>query len=222
MSNVLKNPNYLESYNLYFQYTITGYSKVLEPNVPTYDESIKTLEGLLKKYHPKAFNIRFDPILLSTTGEVNPTPNKPGLARLNMFERLCSDLKTIGMDKCKITTSYVTLYPIVKERLRKCGVDFIDIDEKIQIEFMKRMVDISTKYGHDIYACANDKFVNAGINVKKSACIDGDILGALYGPCTKANDAGQRGECSCVKSRDIGFYDVCKHACKYCYNSKSS
>jgi len=32
-ANVLKDPKYLSLYNLYFQFTITGYSKFLEPNV---------------------------------------------------------------------------------------------------------------------------------------------------------------------------------------------
>ena len=32
-ANVLKNPGHLSLYNLYFQFTITGYSKFLEPNV---------------------------------------------------------------------------------------------------------------------------------------------------------------------------------------------
>ena len=93
--NVLKNPKYLNDYNLFFQYTITHYNKNFEPYVPNYEDTLKTLDGLMKKYRPEQFNIRFDPIIISTMGEVNPTPHKPGLARLQAFEQLCKDLRII-------------------------------------------------------------------------------------------------------------------------------
>ena len=217
--NLIDNEQYLQNYNLYFQYTITGYSKLLEPNVPEYRESIKILEKLLLKYKPEQFNIRFDPILLSTKGEETPTFEKPGLARLNMFNNLCNDLKTLGMENCRLTTSYISIYGDTYKRLSQKEIDFIDLNEKQQIEFMKRMVDIADKYDRDIYTCANDKFVKAGLErVKKGHCIDGDILENLFGKCTKAKDTSQREECGCIKSRDIGSYEQpCKYNCAYCY-----
>jgi len=215
--NVLKNPGLLNDYNLYFQYTITGYSKRLEPHVPDYEESIRTLEALLKTYRPEQFNIRFDPILLSVEGEVNPTPQKPGLARLNMFERLCSDLQDLGMQNCRVTTSYVSIYGKTEENLRNAGINYIPLTEDIQIKFMEKMSKIAQKYNRDIYICANDKFLKSGItNIKKAHCIDGELLDELFGKCTKAKDAGQRLECGCSKSKDIGAYMTCKHGCHYC------
>lgn len=216
-SNVAKNPMYLENYNLYFQYTITGYNKKVEPLVPTYEQSIKILESLRNKYNPKAFNIRFDPILISNDAEVYPFENNPKQARLNAFERLCKDLKSLNMDDCRITTSYLSIYGNTLQKLRNGGINIENLSEKDQIEFMKEMVLIATAYGFDIYTCANDKFINNGVNVKKGHCIDGDILTELYGKCTKANDSSQRDECGCVKSKDIGGYFPCKHGCKYCY-----
>lgn len=218
--NVLKDPKLLKDYNLYFQYTITGYSRVLEPNVPPYEKSIEILKGLLDKgYKPEQFNIRFDPILLSTKGEVKPNYEKPGLARLEMFERLCSDLKSLGMDNCRLTTSYISMYGHTEKNLNKAGIDYISLSEDAQIKFMKKMSEIAQKYNRDIYTCANDRFVKAGIpNIKKGHCIDGDVLEGLFGKCTKSKDPAQRAECGCIKSRDIGQYtQPCKHACRYCY-----
>lgn len=228
--NVLDNPGYLNNYNLYFQYTITGYSKLLEPNVPTYEESLKTLEGLLKTYNPKQFNIRFDPIIISLKGEINPTPEDPMKARLDMFERLCKDLNSLGMNECHVTTSLLSLYKDTLSNLESNGIDFIKRDNlelRKQKELAKRMNEIALKYNRNIYTCADSNLLeiaetNGLTQFKKGHCVDGDILQELFPEkFTKAKDPSQRLECGCVKSRDIGGYFPCKHNCAYCYANPS-
>lgn len=217
-SNVVNDPGYLNDYNLYFQYTITNYSKFLEPNVPDYNDSLRTLEKMLKRYSPEQINVRFDPIIISRKGEKEIT-KKPGTARLNAFDRLCSDLHKLGMDKCRLTTSYISMYGHVAERLKLSGLDMVELNEELKISFMKRMVEIASTYNRDIYTCANPLF--EGIEgVKKGHCIDGDLLTNLFNEkCIKKKDSSQRENCGCSKSIDIGTYGVgsCKHGCKYCY-----
>ena len=220
--NVLKRPELLNDYNLYFQYTITHYNRLLEPNVPTYEEALRTLEGLLKHYRPEQFNIRFDPIIISTKGECFPTPEKPGLARLKAFETLCRDLKSLGMDDCRLTTSYLSLYGKVKERLAQSDLDLIHLNETQQRLFMERMIDVASRFDRDIYTCANPIFEGLE-GVKKGQCIDGELLNQLFpGSCTKAKDSGQRKACGCARSRDIGGYLPCQHNCLYCYANNSN
>jgi hypothetical protein len=220
--NVLEHPMHLENYNLYFQYTINGYSRALEPNVPEYGETMNVLCGLLKKYRPGQFNIRFDPIILSTKGENNPTPEFPEQARLAVFKKLCGDLRILGINR--VTTSYLALYGHVKSSLDKCGVDIVHYNEEEQLAFFGQMVEIADKYGISVYSCACPVLEQVE-GMKKGRCIDGELLEQLFGGrVKKGKDTGQRPACGCSPSRDIGIYASgpggmkCLHGCKYCYS----
>ncbi len=221
--NVLLNPGLLDRYNLYFQYTVNNYSKFLEPNVPAYRETLKTLEGLLKKYSPEQFNIRFDPIIISAKGEISPTPGTPEKARLAAFERLCCDLKLLGMESCRVTTSYLAMYGHVKNKIGKSGLDIIHLEADRQILFFTEMAGIAGKHGISLYSCASPILEGVkGIN--KGHCIDGELLEKLFeGKVKKTKDSGQRKACGGTYSRDIGIYSKsaggmkCRHGCKYCY-----
>ncbi len=221
--NVLRNPMNLNEYNLYFQYTINNYSKFLEPNVPSYKETLNTLDGLLEKYTPEQFNIRFDPVIISTKGEIIPTSDMPEKARLNAFEQLCMDLKGLGMENCRVTTSYLSMYGHVKNKIGKCGLDIIHFDEDKQVSFFTQIVEIAQKYDISIYSCASPILEKVkGIN--RGHCIDGELLEKLFGgKVKKSKDSGQREACGCTCSREIGIYSrningmKCLHGCKYCY-----
>jgi hypothetical protein len=216
--NVLKDPMHLENYNLYFQYTINNYTKILEPYAPTYQETITILEGLLYKYRPEQFNIRFDPIIISVAGEPAPTPEKPGLARLRAFEMLCKDLLSLGMRNCRVTTSYICLYGHVKQRLAELGVKLVHLDDTLQVKFATKMAEIASKYGIVLYSCASPVFEQVP-EFQKGSCIDGKLLESVFGgKVSQAHDAGQRRACNCSKSSDIGRYDqFCGFSCAYCY-----
>lgn len=218
--HVLKKPGYLENYNIYFQYTINNYSKLFEPNVPAYRETLATLDGLQKRYRPEQFTIRFDPVILSVGGEVAPTPNKIGQARLIVFENLCKDLRTLGFSGCRVTTSYITLYDHVKKRLAAAG-GMLELNEEVQALLFSRMVEIASKYNLKLFSCASPLLERVkGIN--KGSCIDGQLLEELFGGrVSRAKDTGQRQSCGCSKSRDIGSYNqCCAFCCTYCYSNK--
>jgi hypothetical protein len=220
---VMNAPRHLENYNLYFQYTINHYSRKLEPKVPEYRDTIHVLEGLLKRYKPQQFNIRFDPVIVSLQGEISSTPDCPEDARLNAFEQLCSDIKTLGMEECRVTTSYLSIYGHVRKAMEACNVDLVHLNEERQILFFTRMTEIAEKYGISIYSCASPVLEQVkGIN--RGHCIDGELLEQLFGGrVTKSKDKGQRLSCGCSGSRDIGNYARgtdgmrCQHNCKYCY-----
>ncbi len=221
--NVLSNPMHLENYNLYFQYTINNYSKLLEPNVPEYKEALSILEGLLKKYKPEQFNIRFDPVIISVKGEVNPTPDMPAKARIMVFEQLCKDLRHLGMEKCRVTTSYLAMYGHVKSQIEKSGLNLVHLDTDKQISLFEQISEVAYKYHISLFSCASPILEQVpGIN--KGHCIDGELLEKLFGgKVKKTKDNGQRKACGCSYSKEIGIYSKsnngmkCLHGCKYCY-----
>nr|WP_207725162.1 DUF1848 family protein [Anaerocolumna cellulosilytica] len=221
--NLQKEPGYLKNYNLYFQYTINQYSNVLEPYVPDYGETLQILDELLKCYKPEQFTIRFDPVIISLHGEKNPTLHRPEQARLLAFERLCRDLKTLGMEKCRVTTSYLDLYGHMKHIINDEAYGIISLTEERQVEFFKEMASISYKYGFSLYSCAS-LLLERVEGIKQGHCIDGEQLMQFFGGrVKKSKDNGQRKDCGCTHSRDIGIYAKgqggmkCYHGCKYCY-----
>ncbi|WP_127837109.1 DUF1848 domain-containing protein [Clostridium prolinivorans] len=216
-ANVLKNPGYLSLYNLYFQFTITGYSKFLEPNVIDTNEAVRQMEQLALKYSPNQINWRFDPIILSIRGENEPTPDNFARARLKVFEALCRNISSFGVNRC--TISFLCLYKKVEQRMKASKFICSIPSQQQQIELVSELVEIADKYGVTIYTCTSP-IIERVPGVKKGHCIDGAYLEALFGKrASHAKDAGQRKECGCTRSRDIGAYSgqSCGHGCLYCY-----
>lgn len=216
--NVLARPGYLANYNLYFQYTVNNYSRVLEPGAPPYEQSLQTLAGLLGRYRPEQFNIRFDPVIISVNGETAPTPDNPDQARLAAFERLCRDLAALGMQGCRLTTSYIAVYRRVARKLAAAGVDMRAPDPAGQTLLAGKLAEIAASHGFDLYSCACAAFA-AAPSIRPGRCIDGALLQQLFGgKVSLAADSGQRQHCACTRSRDIGSYGQrCGFGCTYCY-----
>lgn len=218
-TNVLRDPGLLADYNLYFHYTVNNYSPLLEPGVPPYREALGTLAGLLERYRPEQFTIRFDPVVVSRGGEPEPTPDKPGRARLAAFERLCRDLSALGLGGGRLATSYIALYPHVKKRLTACpNLGLVTLAGDTLRLFFQRLAEIAAAHGLTLYACASP-LLDGVPGLASGRCIDGALLEELFGGrVSKARDSGQRQACGCTRAVDIGGYDrQCGFGCVYCY-----
>jgi hypothetical protein len=92
--------------------------------------------------------------------------------------------------------------------------------EKAEDEYKKVFGNIAgaaLSEGLEIVSCA-EKVDLSQFGVVKGACIDPGLIKRLWGnELSGKKDRGQRKECLCAASKDIGAYDTCPANCIYCY-----
>ena len=90
------------------------------------------------------------------------------------------------------------------------------IQEEIE-ELAEGLGKIAGKYQLPLYSCA-EKLDLKRFGIRHGACIDGEKIREIAGYKLDARkDPGQRKECRCIESIDIGSYDTCINGCAYCY-----
>ncbi|SIO40994.1 DUF1848 domain-containing protein [Halodesulfovibrio marinisediminis] len=236
---MLKYLDELDSRNLayYFQYTLNDYdAEKLEPNVPNLERRLATFKELSTRIGADRIVWRFDPIILGNGLTVSLI--------IKRFEKLAKQLQ--GHTK-KVVISFVDIadYRKVQNTLKCSELSDLrapSIDE--EVTFAIELSKIAKKYGLAIATCCEKRDLTK-YGVSKNKCIDDELLFKL---CTPKNekltdflrqyqtqhsllpmpnlkmvpkDKGQREECGCVISKDIGMYDTCGHLCVYCYANTS-
>lgn len=195
-----------DKFNTYFHYTITAYGKDIEPNVPTIDESIKTLIKLSKIVGKQKIAWRYDPILLTEKYTKN--------IHYETFEYMAKRLSP-HIDRCIF--SFVEMYKKLKHNMP----EIILLTEEDKNEISKNIGEIAHKYNMTIQTCATiENYQQYGI--LQSGCITADILGNANNVMfKKVRHSGNRHGCNCVENRNIGDYDTCPNDCKYCYANQN-
>ena len=76
---------------------------------------------------------------------------------------------------------------------------------------------IARRYKIEVQSCS--EIIDLDSNgVSHGCCIDKNIIEQIVGyRIDIKKDQNQRKECGCVQSIDIGAYNTCRHACRYCY-----
>lgn len=188
-------------YPYYFEMTITDYGKDLEPNLPSTEDMMATFMLLSERIGKKRLDWRFDPIILND--------NYPLEYHLEKFEMMCEWLHRYT-DRCII--SFVDYYR---------GSPFVEAEEEDMKAAAKGLAKIAGRYGLPLYTCA-EKVNLQEYGIHPGSCIDRKKVEDIVGyRLDVKKDRGQRKECGCVESVDIGMYDTCIHGCGYCYATGS-
>jgi hypothetical protein len=198
-------------HRFYFQYTVTGYPRLLEPHTPSLADAVQTLRLLSDLVGPRRVVWRYDPILFSD--------NINEAYHLKRFDEICSKLTGYSI-RCVI--SFLDFYRKARTNLARLEERVYDLPQNTDLlVFTKKMAEIGNAYGFQLATCA-ELLALEDARVWPGRCVDGDLIRELFGiRVDTAKDAGQRDACGCIRSRDIGMYDSCLHGCAYCYANVS-
>lgn len=199
----------LTSYAYYFQFTLTGYGKDIECNVPHKREKmIPIFQELSKKIGMKRVIWRYDPFIF--TKKYTPEYH------LKAYEQIATALKGYT-GKCVI--SFVDLYAKNKKNMEL--LDPYGIDQNELSAFAKKIADIAKNNGMTVGSCAESIDLHE-CGIEHNCCIDKSLIEDLIGCRLKVEkDKNQRQKCGCMESVEIGTYNTRGNGCKYCYANDS-
>lgn len=199
----------LSAYHYYFQFTLTGYGRDVETNVPHKKEiMIPAFQKLSDQIGSEKVIWRYDPILFTKvyTPEYHLRAFTQIAEALNGYTRRC-------------VISFVDTYAKIKKSMEKLGV--YDLDKKELIFFAKELAQIAKNNGMTIASCA-EVIDLAECGIEHNSCIDKELIEEIIGAKIKIDkDKNQRKECGCVESVEVGNYNTCRNGCKYCYANHS-
>ena len=198
-----------------FQFTINSPSE-LEKNIKiSLDERFEQLEWLIKQFGLTADNYRYDPIIFYKVNGSNQIKNN-----LDKFKSIIETIATKGIKE--IIFSFATIYSKVNSRMNARG--YIPINPTVQKkkEVLERLMIVCLDFDIKMKACCQPDLLEIE-GIEQAHCIDAYKIEKLINEkIPKRKDTGQRKDCGCFKSKDIGGYSGifrCKNNCDYCYAS---
>lgn len=201
-------------YPFLVQYTITGYPRELELRVPDAAQAIASLRTVAETYGPEVPIWRYDPVLL--TSLTSPDWHRHNFARLACSLQGATD---------EVVVSFAQLYKKTRHNLDRAAraSDFVWYEhEEAQIEIVRALIadlaGIASAYGMRLTLCSQKALHTPGVT-QEARCVDAARLERISGKSLRPRIKlqGNREECGCYASRDIGEYDTCPHGCVYCY-----
>ena len=204
-ANMIEKLEDLQKYMYYFQFTLTGYGKDVEPNLPNKrKEVIPTFKRLSEKIGKERVILRYDPILINKRYTMD--------YHRKAFEEIASNLED---DTEKVVISFVDFYSKTQRNTR--GLDIRQITNEERVELAGEMARIASKYHLIIETCAEQINLNE-VGILHGSCIDKKRIERLLGcKLIVEKDKNQRGACGCFESVEVGAYNTCLNGCKYCY-----
>lgn len=194
----------LDSHSWYMQYTLNPYGNGIERRLPELAERVAAFWTLGEAFGPERVVWRYDPVFFSELHTVS--------WHVRWFSKLAEALA----GRCDtVSTSFMHMY--AKTRRNTASLALRSGDPHEQVELLGRWNEISAQNGMTLRLCATPELLEA-TGVLPATCMDAGRMSRISGvPLRSAKDPGQRPDCNCAPSVDIGAYDTCGHGCAYCY-----
>lgn len=192
-----------------FMFTITGYNKELEPFCPEPAAAISTIKQLSQKIGREKLIWRYDPIIISD--------HLTFKWHLENFSGLAAEISPY-VSGCII--SLLDYYRKTERNLKSLRHNFLREPELNRdfSGFLAHLRQIAQQHNLNLSCCCETDPAFAAAGIVNSGCINSAWLEKLTGhPFTAGKHKGQRKNCNCCYSKDIGTYNTCRHGCRYCY-----
>jgi hypothetical protein len=221
----------MKGINYYFQFTVNDYEREhLEPNVRPLAERVETFKALSEKVGKKRVIWRYDPLIFTDSLTIE--------ILLERIARVAGMLRGYT-ERLVISFADINVYKKVQNNLAREHVNYRDFTPQLMLELAEGLSKRNREWGLKISTCAEGIDL-APYGIEHNRCIDDrlmieafphdrtlmqflgyepDLFSDPARPYMK--DKGQRKECGCIVSKDIGMYDTCHHLCAYCYANTS-
>lgn len=203
-------------HNSCFLFTITGYPRALEKKVPRPQDAIEIFKNLSEQIGPEKVVWRYDPILISS------------LVALDDHKRIFGKIASaLAGHTNRVIISFADIYKKVKSNLDKfaksnnVAISDLTKDMESLLELSHFFANTAEASGMQIQSCAEEIDLDS-VGISHGKCIDDGWLNQIFNVrLPNGKDKGQRDQCGCIKSTDIGMYNTCLHGCEYCYATYS-
>ena len=161
-----------------------------------------------REYSPLCPVWRYDPMLCSslTTEQFH----------LEQFQRLAAELEGATDE---VVISFAQIYEKTRRNMvaaaAKHGFAWNDPADAVKLELGASLARLAAGHGMVASVCSQRAYVAEGLG--EASCISAARLSLVAGREIAADRRGNRPDCACDASRDIGDYDTCPHGCVYCY-----
>lgn len=195
-------------YPFVVQHAINGYPRALESSVIDANMTLAHMHRLHHRFGANVAVWRYDTILLTSLTPLD-------FHREN-FRRLARALEGVTNE---VVISFAQIYQKSARNMNRAAHElqftWHDPSDDIKLALVGELCEIAAQHGMQLAVCAQRAYVASG--AVEARCIDAHRLSTVAGRTIKASVQGNRPECACFASRDIGAYDTCPHGCVYCY-----
>jgi hypothetical protein len=200
----------------YFLFTINDCPSLERGLSSSLDDRLAQAATIVRRVGAERLLWRFDPIVHWIDERGAPQDNLAG------FDRLCSALAGLGVERCMV--SFADLYGKVLRRERRLEIRFVDPPLQHKIEQLQQLADRAAALGVQLQTCCEPELEGCHPNVARGRCIDGHYLARVIDADPTGLDQSahpSRPGCGCTRSVDVGNYEKCAHRCAYCYANPS-
>lgn len=205
-----------------FHFTLNPYYQtVFEPHLPPLSERIDTFSRLADTIGQTRIIWRYDPIIFCKGNlKLDLTFHQQAFFHL---------IKFLHPFTKKVVVSFLDFYKknhwFFKTLKKQYNLEIIEPDLNVIDDLTKNFTETANSFGIEVFGCCEKTEYSKVMKkngIKPGRCIHfNDIESAL--PEVKIpkkiqkKDPGQRANCGCTISKDIGVYHTCWYRCGYCY-----